>query len=72
MSEFQEFINYFKESLMNKVNALIESEFRKFEDTYVKFNNNSDSDDNVKQDLSSTSDSGSDSGQDRESSPERD
>ncbi len=71
MSEFQEFIHYFKETLMNKVNMLIESEFNKFEETFVKFNiDNGSSDDDVKQNLSSTSESENNS--DSESSPERD
>lgn len=71
MSEFQEFIHYFKETLMNKVNMLIESEFNKFEETFVKFNiDNGSSDDDVKQNLSSTSESENNS--DSESSTERD
>ena len=73
MSEFQEFIHYFKETLMNKVNMLIESEFNKFEETFVKFNiDNGSSEDDVKQNLSSTSESGNNSDSSRESSPERD
>ena len=73
MSEFQEFIHYFKETLMNKVNMLIESEFNKFEETFVKFNiDNGSSDDDVKQNLSSTSESENNSDSSRESSPERD
>jgi len=71
MSEFQEFIHYFKETLMNKVNMLIESEFNKFEETFVKFNiDNGSSEVDVKQNLSSTSESENNS--DSESSPERD
>jgi hypothetical protein len=73
MSEFQEFIHYFKETLMNKVNMLIESEFNKFEETFVKFNiDNGSSEDDVKQNLSSTSESENNSDSSRESSPERD
>ena len=73
MSEFQEFIHYFKETLMNKVNMLIESEFNKFEETFVKFNiDNGSSDDDVKQNLSSTSESENNSDSSRESIPERD
>ncbi len=84
MAEFQEFLQYFKQTLILKCTTLINSEFKQFEENYVKFVNNeiqdsSDSDNDKRQDLSSTSDSeqndsNHDSNHDsnRESSPERD
>jgi hypothetical protein len=86
MAEFQEFLQYFKQTLILKCTTLINSEFKQFEENYIKFVNNtlqdtSDSDNDKRQDLSSTSDSEhNDSESDdteqndsnRESSPERD
>ncbi len=80
MAEFQEFLQYFKQTLILKCTTLINSEFKQFEENYIKFVNNtlqdtSDSDNDKRQDLSSTSDSeqnDSNNNSDRESSPERD
>ena len=62
--DFQSFLQYFKRTLIVKCTMLINSEFKEFNETYIKFVNNkledssdSDNNDDKRQDLSSTSDS---------------